>query len=894
MVSVALSFLLSTVRFLGGQQVGRQRQPLPTLTTAHEAHFLTVDQAAQGYPVRLRAVITYYDKNNDPLRPACFATDATGSVYVDLRSVPVAGFKAGDLLEISGLSSPGGYAPIVVATEAHVIGKSPFPPKAQKVTFTQILSGAHDGQWVEIEGLVHAVSKSQNNVDLDLALVDGEIKASTVRQMGVDYDSLVDAKVRLRGNAAPLFNQQGQMTGFFLHFPDRNQLTVEEPGPAYPFSLPVMPVNQLLRYTPDASTRHRVHIRGTVTLIWPGRLLCIEDGLRGLCAHTGQSTPLSLGESVDLVGFPMIGPFTPTLVDATYQAVAHRQQPVAAIPVSPEQALSGNHDAELVKIEGQLIGQDDSAADPNIVLSSGNSVFSVVLPERSGTQRLSTWEKGTKLAIVGICSVNAAKVGMNGSGYVIPRFFRILLRSPEDVVVIKSPSWWTTGRAIAMLGIALMLGLVVLTWVFVLRKQVREQTATIRQQLSEQNRSRAVLVQQSQEQFRQAGELLRSQQALEAQKVILRSVLDSMNEGLVAADEHGKYILWNPAAERMLGHDLLGLPPGERRADGGFRLPDGVTPIPWEQTPLARAIRGEPSTTQMILYCPPLHQEIWLEVNGSPLKEKDGSTRGGMVAFRDITQRKTDEQEIRKLNEELEEGIAKRTAQLQIANRDLEAFSYTVSHDLRAPLRHIAGFSRILISEFGAGLAIEARGHLQRIDHAVCSMGQMIDALLGLAKLGRQSLRLRSTALNPIVDSVISLLQSECEGRTVEWRIAPLPSLNCDPVLIGQVFQNLLGNALKYSRGKSPSVIEVDSIQEHTRPTVIFVRDNGAGFDMKYCEKMFGAFQRLHTESQFEGTGVGLATVDRIIQKHGGALWAEGKVDQGATFFFAVEKMEQL
>jgi PAS domain S-box-containing protein len=406
--------------------------------------------------------------------------------------------------------------------------------------------------------------------------------------------------------------------------------------------------------------------------------------------------------------------------------------------------------------------------------------------------------------------------------------------------------------------------------------------------ISERKKAEEDLTRLAMELGQQASELALSRQALEAQKLMLQSVLNSMVEGLVAADEQGKFILWNPAAEKIVGVGAAELSPGEWSAHYGTYLPDMVTPFPTERNPLQLAIKGEVSSAEMFIRNPGLGQGTWIESNGAPLRDKDGVVVGGVVAFRDITRRRTDELEIRRFNEELEERITERTAQLETANHELEAFSYSVSHDLRAPLRHIGGFSRILMNDFGSGMVPDAKDLLQRINDAVTRMGLLVDGLLSLAKLGRQSLKVRLTELNVIVSEAISVLQPECEGREVEWRIAQLPALECDEVLMGQVFQNLLGNAVKYSRGRAKAVIEVDSIQQAGQPAVVFVRDNGAGFNMEYAEKLFGVFQRMHTEAEFEGTGVGLATVQRIIQKHGGTVWAEAEIDHGATFYFTL------
>ena len=200
---------------------------------------------------------------------------------------------------------------------------------------------------------------------------------------------------------------------------------------------------------------------------------------------------------------------------------------------------------------------------------------------------------------------------------------------------------------------------------------------------------------------------------------------------------------------------------------------------------------------------------VWIEASASPLKDKDGIARGGVCAFRDITQSKAVEREIRQLNDELEIRVMERTAQLQTANQELEAFSYSVSHDLRAPLRHISGFSQMLVEEFGATLDPAARHYVDRIQAGTQKMGRLVDELLSLARVGRHSLRLQTTGLEPMVAEVIAMLEPESAGRQVKWDVADLPKVECDPVLVRQIFQNLLANALKFTRKCPCAIIQV-------------------------------------------------------------------------------------
>lgn len=245
------------------------------------------------------------------------------------------------------------------------------------------------------------------------------------------------------------------------------------------------------------------------------------------------------------------------------------------------------------------------------------------------------------------------------------------------------------------------------------------------------------------------------------------------------------------------------------------------------------------------------------------------------------------EQKFKKLNEELEKRISDRTAELQASNKELEAFSYSVSHDLRAPLVNIHAFSDILLEKYSAQLGEQPQKYLRGISDGVMRMSRLIDDLLELSKTNRKELRRQDVFLNVLVTEAIHELRSQTVNRKIEWRIGNLPAIRGDQGLLKQVFTNLISNAIKYTGPRNPAVIEI-GLESIEGQRVFFVRDNGVGFDMQHAANLFSPFHRLHSSEAFEGSGIGLATVQRIIEKHKGRIWANSRVDQGTTFYFTV------
>lgn len=280
----------------------------------------------------------------------------------------------------------------------------------------------------------------------------------------------------------------------------------------------------------------------------------------------------------------------------------------------------------------------------------------------------------------------------------------------------------------------------------------------------------------------------------------------------------------------------------------------------------------------------------WQTVMGQAVERSDDGNVSHMIGVRiDIDDRKQAEAEIIKLNESLERRIVERTAQLEAANKELEAFSYSVSHDLRAPLRHISGFADMLSKDSKDKLPEKSQHYLHVINDSTRKMGSLIDDLLSFSRTGRAEMKKDTFSMNKAVEDALLQVKNSISDRKIIWNIGNLPEVFGDYNLICLAWVNLLDNAVKYSKTREEAVIHINCTND-TDEYVFSIRDNGVGFDMQYANKLFGVFQRLHTSSEFEGTGIGLANVRRIILRHGGRTWAEAEIDKGATFYFSLPK----
>jgi PAS domain S-box-containing protein len=461
-----LALLTSEVR---AQPEPPAKTSLPVLTRIEEVRRLTPDQAKLGYPIRLRAVVTYYGGPGWEF----FIQDSSGGIYVDDPTAQDFGVQAGQEVEIEGITAPGDFAPVITKPRLRVLGRTPMP-RAKGSSFEQLMSGKEDSQWVEVQGVVRTAREESGHSVLELALSSGRL-AVRIPLVDATIPRLVDATVRLRGVCGGLFNQKRQLVGVQLFVPSLAYVRVDEKPASDPYAIALRPIASLLQFTPQGVSGHRVRMQGVVTLQRGGRSLFVEDETDAVYLETSETTTVRPGDRVDAVGFPLPGQYSLTLQDAVVRRIGSGARPTPA-PATTEQLRQGTFDTHLVRLEARLVNRVPRAGEQVLTLQEGNFVFDAQLEDTKGGRKLAALIPGSRLQLTGACAVIT-------DVYNVPQTFRILLRSPEDVTVLERPSWWTLKRTLGAVGVMAGLILAALAWVVLLRRRVGEQTATIREQL---------------------------------------------------------------------------------------------------------------------------------------------------------------------------------------------------------------------------------------------------------------------------------------------------------------------------------------------------------------------------------------------------------------------------
>jgi signal transduction histidine kinase len=448
-------------------------KPLPTLTHADQIRGLTPEQASLGYPVRLRGVITM-----DAPAPDFFVQDATAGIYVEGTLSPKYPHLLGDEVEVEGVTGPGKFAPVIRENGTRVLGKG-ILPKTQLFPFSELANGQHDSQWAQVRGIVRSAAIDRSSwhepaLAMRIASGGGEFNVRVPITHEQDFSPWVDSEVLIEGVCGSLYNNNRQLTGILFYVPRLSYVRVEAAAAEVSLST-------LLRFSPGVGARHRVRVRGVVGYQQRGNALFLQSQGKGLRVLTQQDTPLEIGDVVDVLGFPAMGDSAPMLEDAVFHRLSHE---IAPKPVEFNlDAPWEQFDGAVVTIDAKLLNRQAQPDGLRLLLQRGEVFFDASLPPDVLADRLATIPLNSAVRVTGICLVRS------GGLWRVPQSFRMLLRLPQDVVVLKVPSWWNLRHTLWLLGITAGVLLAVTAWVVVLGRRLKEQMAVIRQKL----RSGAVL-----------------------------------------------------------------------------------------------------------------------------------------------------------------------------------------------------------------------------------------------------------------------------------------------------------------------------------------------------------------------------------------------------------------
>jgi PAS domain S-box-containing protein len=809
-----LSFLLLEIP-AHAKEPPLKQMPLPTLTRVAEVRALTPDRGRLGYPVRLRAVVTYYDQNHGDM----FVQDATAGVYLDPSNLTLA-LQPGQLVEVEGISGPGDFASQVNKPRVRILGKAPMPAP-QRVSAELLAGGTYDSQWIEIEGVVRSVAEYDGRLMLDMFSGGVEFKAFVLNYRPIPKD-LVDARVRVRGVSGGIYNPKNQYLGVEVLIPSLADLRVIKPALSSVFSLPVRPIHILLRLTPQGAFSQRVHVQGVVTLQRLGRSFFVRDEQEGLLVETNQMTPLGVGDRVDVVGFPDVGEYTPILRHAAFQKMGSGPRPEPA-DVTAAVALGGRYDAELVRIEGRLLDRATRPGGQTLVLRAGELTFEADLEDTKYQYRVASLRSGSLLRLTGICAV---QVNENRE----PQGFRILLRSPGDIVVLALPTWWNLEHLLWAMGIlgALILG--ALVWVGILRSQVSKQTRALQESLDRE----ASLKHRYQELFENA------------------------NDVVYTHDIAGKITSVNRAGEKISGYtrnELLMMDIAQIVA------PENLSAA---RQMIERKLAGGGPTAYEIEITAKDGRRVPMEVSTRLIYE-DGRPVSIQGIARDITDRKRAEEALRNLHRRL----------LQFQDEERRRIARDL-HDTTA--QNLAA----LVMNLGA----VARS----VDHLSPRARDAFSESLALARQASREIRTLSYLLHPpMLDEfgLAATLRGYVEGfgkRSgihVDLDMSPqIGRLSRESeITVYRIVQESLANIYQHSGSKSAQI----RIDLNANAVKVEIKDRGRGMAVRAVKKM--------EKGDAASPGVGIPGMRERVMQLGGELTIQ--TGKGGTTVTAVLPLDE-
>jgi len=807
---------------------------LPTLTTAEQVRELTTDQAKRGYPVHLRAVVTYVDFAVGDF----FVQDATAGIYVNENNKSLH-FRPGDLLEIDGVSEELDFAPQIAKARYQRLGQTSLP-QPRKVRLGDMLSTRYDSQWVQLEGIVQHVEPDRDRLRLDVVSDGRSLLVSVMDPAGLDRDFLVDARVKATGVYAALYNPNNQLVGVWLAVPTARQISIEEPPPADPFSVPVRPISSLMAFTARGASEHRVHVQGTVTL-QRSKGVYIQDGRIGLYIPSLPAARLRPGDRVDVIGFAEMGDYTPVLQYALYRRIGSASLP-PPLMVTAAEARSGAFDTLRVRLDATLRDVRHSETDRTLVLQDGDTLFEARIAE-ANSHRDWTQLLGSRLRLTGVCSVN---VDRNR----VPDTFNILLDSPDSVVVLARPSWWTLRNTLVVLGLVAGLALAVAVWVVVLRRRVRAQTEVIQRRLE----SEAVLEKRFQ------------------------YVARATNDAIWDWDLATQAVAWTGGIQATFRHAtrqsgtgygwwMEHLHPEDReRVEGSRQAAIESGGETWSAE--YRFLRGDGKYASVV-------------DRGYVMRDNVGKAVRMIGAMMDITARTRIEKQMQEAKEAAE-----------IANRAKSEFLANMSHEIRTPMNGVLGMTDLLLD---TELDSEQREYAGMVKTSAESLLTIINDILDFSKIeaGKLELETIDFKLRGSVEPTLKTfaVRAQQKGLELNCMIEPdvLEALLGDPSRLRQVLVNLLGNAIKFTEsGEVNLKVQRESVSEESVELHFSLEDTGIGIPAEKLASIFEPFTQADgsTVRRFGGTGLGLTICSRLVEMMNGHIWVESTPGQGSIFHF--------